>query len=179
MAALLDLLPLLAFFVAYKQAGFFVATGVMIALTLAVTAYGYWRNRTVSKLALVTVALVVVLGGITLALHDERWLKWKVTVVYALFGAAFLGSNWIGAKPLWQRALDEQVEASRAAWVRANTAWALFFFALAGANAWVLNAFDTETWVNFKVWGVLAALLAFTIGQVAYIARVGQFKDAS
>ncbi len=179
MSALLDFLPLLAFFAAYKYGDFFIATGVLIAATLAQTAWTYFRTGKVPKLALAATAMVVVLGGITLALHDERFLKWKVSVVYSLFAIAFLGSNWIGAKPLWQRALDEQVEASREVWLRANTAWALFFIALAATNAWVLLHYDTATWVNFKVWGVLGALLLFTLAQVGYLSRRGRFKDSA
>ena len=177
MSALLDFLPLIAFFAAYKWGDIYFATSVLIAVTVAQTAWSWFSSRKLPKLALVTTGLVLVFGLLTLALHDERWIKWKVSVVYGLFALAFLGSNWIGAKPLWQRALEEQVEASREAWLRANTAWGLFFVALAGANAWVLTNFDTATWVNFKVWGVLGALILFTLAQVAYLAKVGRFKD--
>ena len=178
MSALLDFLPLIAFFAAYKWGDIYFATSVLIAVTLLQTAWAWFRVRKLPTLALVTTALVLVFGALTLALHDERWIKWKVSVVYGLFALAFLGSNWIGAKPLWQRALDEQVEASREVWLRANTAWALFFIVLAGANAWVLMHYDTATWVNFKVWGVLGALVLFTLAQVLYLTRRGRFKDA-
>jgi intracellular septation protein len=178
MSALLDFLPLIAFFVAYKWGDIYLATSVLIGVTVAQTAWTWFSKRQVPKLALVTCGLVLAFGLLTLALHDERWIKWKVSVVYGLFAIAFLGSNWIGAKPLWQRALEEQVEASREVWVRANTAWALFFVVLAVANAWVLTNFDTATWVNFKVWGVLGALVLFTLAQVLYLTQRGRFKDA-
>ena len=177
MSALLDFLPLLAFFVAYKFGDIYLATSVLIAATVAQSAWTWFRTRTLPKLALVTTGMVLVFGLLTLALHDERYIKWKVSVVYSLFALGFLGSNWIGAKPLWQRALDEQVEASRAVWLRGNTAWGLFFIVLACANAWVLSHYDTATWVNFKVWGVLGALILFTLLQVAYLTRNGRFKD--
>ena len=177
MTALLDFLPLLAFFAAYKWGDIYFATSVLIAFTVAQTAWTWWRSRQLPKLALVTTGLVLVFGMLTLVMHDERWIKWKVSVVYGLFAIAFLLSNWFGAKPLWQRALEEQVEASREVWLRGNTAWALFFVALAGANAWVITHYDTATWVNFKVWGVLGALLAFTGLQVAYLVRHGRFRE--
>lgn len=178
MSALLDFLPLIAFFAAYKWGDIYLATGVLIAVTVTQTAWSWFRTRKLPKLALVTTGLVLVFGLLTLLLQDERWIKWKVSVVYGLFALAFLGSNWIGTKPLWQRALEEQVEAPREVWLRGNTAWALFFVVLAAVNAWVLMNFDTATWVNFKVWGVLGALLLFTLAQVFYLTRRGRFKDA-
>ena len=177
MSALLDFLPLLAFFAAYKWGDIYFATSVLIVVTLLQTAWAWYRTRKLPTLALVTTTLVLVFGALTLALHDERYIKWKVSVIYGLFAIAFLGSNWIGAKPLWQRALEAQVEASREVWLRANTAWGLFFIALAGANAWVLTHYDTATWVNFKVWGVLGVLVLFTLAQVGYLSKRGRFKD--
>ena len=177
MSALLDFLPLLAFFAAYKWRDLFFATGVLIGVTLAQLAWNWWRNGTVAKLPLFTAVLAVGFGGLTLLLHDERYIKWKFSLVYWVFALAFAGSNFIGAKPLWQRALDAQVEAPRAVWVRGNTAWALFFFALGAVNVWVLSNFDTATWVNFKVWWALGALFAFTFLQVAYLSRRGRFRD--
>lgn len=177
MSALFDLLPLVAFFVAFKLGDIYLATAVLIAISVAQVAWTWVRERKVAKMPLIAAGLAVVLGGATLALHDERFIKWKVSVVYAAFAVAFLASNWIGEKPLWQRALDEQFRASRAVWVRLNTAWALFFMALAGANAWVLTVFDTATWVNFKVWGVLAAILLFTVLQVMYLAKHGEMIE--
>jgi intracellular septation protein len=177
MSALFDLLPLVAFFVAFKLGGIYVATAVLIGVSVAQVAWTWLRTRTLARMPLVAAGLAVVLGGATLALHDERYIKWKVSVVYGAFAIAFLASNLFGDKPLWQRALDEQFRAPRAVWVRLNTAWGLFFLALAGLNAWVLTRFDTETWVNFKVWGVLVALLAFTVLQVLYLAKHGEMKE--
>ncbi len=177
MSALFDLLPLVAFFVAFKLADIYVATGVLIAISVGQVAWTWVRERKLAKMPLIAAGLAVVLGGATLALHDERYIKWKVSVVYAAFAIAFLASNWIGDKPLWQRALDEQFRAPRAIWVRLNTAWGLFFVALAGANAWVLTTFDTATWVNFKVWGVMVALLGFTVLTVLYLARHGEMIE--
>ncbi len=177
MSALFDLLPLVAFFVAFKLGGIYVATAVLIATSVGQLAWTWLRKRTLARMPLVTAALAVVLGGATLLLHDERYIKWKVSVVYVAFAIAFLVSNFIGDKPLWQRALDEQFRAPRAVWLRLNTAWGLFFLALAGANAWVLTRYDTATWVNFKVWGVLAALLGFTVLQVLYLAKHGEMLE--
>lgn len=177
MTALFDLLPLVAFFVAFKWKGFFVATAVLVVLSIAQVAWIRLRTGTVPRMPLVAAGLAVVLGGATLYFHDERFFKWKVSVVYGLFAIAFLASNWIGDKPLWQRALDEQFRAPRAVWVRLNTAWGLFFLALAGLNAWALTVLDTETWVTLKVWGALGAILAFTVLQVLYLSKHGEMIE--
>lgn len=177
MSALFDLLPLVAFFVAFKMADLYVATAVLITISVAQLAWSWFARRELARMPLVATVLAVVLGGMTLAFHDERFIKWKVSVVYVLFAAAFLASNWIGAKPLWQRALDEQFEAPRVVWLRLNTAWALFFLLLALTNAWVVTRYDTATWVNFKVWGVLGALFIFTIAQVLYLSRHGTLRE--
>lgn len=177
MSALFDLLPLVAFFVAFKLGGIYVATAVLVVLSVAQVAWTWVRERKVARMPLVAAGLAVVLGGATLYFQDERFIKWKVSVVYGLFAAAFLASNWIGDKPLWQRALDEQFRAPRAVWVRLNTAWALFFIALAGINAWALTVLDTATWVTLKVWGALGAILAFSVLQVLYLSRHGEMIE--
>jgi intracellular septation protein len=177
MAALLDFLPLIVFFAAFKWQGIFVATGALIVATLAVTAYTWITQRTVSKLALAGAGIALVLGGATLLLRDEQYVKLKATVVWWLFAAAFLASNWIGEKPLWQRALDNAFEAPRAVWLRANTGWAAFFAALGAGNLWLIEHVDTATWVTVKVWGGIACTFAFTVAQVVYLSRAGRLRE--
>ena len=179
MSALFDFLPLIAFFVAFKLKDIYFATGTIIVLSIAQVAWSWARTRKLATLPLVTAAMALTLGGLTLVLHDERYIKWKVTVVYWIFAALFAGSNWYGAKPLWQRVLDEQFEAPRAVWVRLTLGSALFFALLGAVNLWVISHYDTATWVNFKVWGVLVALFAFTLVQVAYLSKHGRLRDGA
>lgn len=177
MAALLDYLPLIAFFVAFKWGGIFVATGVLIGVTLAVVAFTWFTKREVSKLALAGAGIALVLGGATLFLQDEHYVKLKATVVWWLFAVVFLASNWVGAKPLWQHALDPMFEASRRAWLIVNSAWSVFFLALGAGNLWLIDNVDTDTWVTVKVWGSLVATFAFMLVTVVYLARVGKMKE--
>ena len=177
MTALFDLLPLVAFFVAFKVANIFVATAVLMVAAVGQVAWTWLSRRQVAKLPLAIAAIALTLGGLTLAFHDERFIKWKVSVVYSLLAVVFLASNWIGERPLWQRALDEQFRAPRAVWIRLNTAWALLFLALAGTNAWLIGRVDTNTWVNLKVWGATAVIFVFSLAQLMYLSRHGEMIE--
>ena len=106
MQLLFDFFPLIAFFIAYKFGGIFVATGVIIAAVLVQVALQWTLRRKVSSMALISAALVLVFGGLTLWIHDEAFIKWKVTVVNWLFAAGFLISQFVGEKPMIQRLLD-------------------------------------------------------------------------
>ena len=103
MKLLFDFLPIVLFFVAYKLADIYIATGVLIAATLAQVGWIWLRQRRVEKIPLFTAALVLVLGGATLLLHDPVFVKWKPTVVNWLFAVVFLGSRFIGQKTLLER----------------------------------------------------------------------------
>lgn len=171
MALFYDFLPVLLFFVAYKVWGIYVATGVMLAVSVAQIAFTWLRTRQVRKLHLITTVLVLVFGGLTLLIHDEIFVKWKPTVVEWLFAAAFLGSQWLGDKPLLRRALEDQIELPAPVWTRLNLAWAGFFALLGAANLYVVYQYSTEIWVNFKVFGLLGATLVFALAQGVYLAR--------
>lgn len=171
MQLLHDLLPVIAFFVAYKAAGMYVATGVLIVAVLAQTALKYARTREVSRVSLISAGAVLVLGGITLALQDARFIQWKPTLVNWLLGAAFLGSMLVGERPLVERLIGEQVRLERPMWTRLNLAWAAFFVALGALNLVVAYRFDEATWVNFKLFGLLGLTLAFMVVQGLWISR--------
>ncbi|MEI2749684.1 MAG: inner membrane-spanning protein YciB [Ferruginibacter sp.] len=114
MKLLFDFLPILLFFIAYKMADIYVATGVLIVVTLAQTGWIWLRQRRIEKLPLFTAGLVLVLGGATLLLQDPIFVKWKPTVVNWLFALAFLASRFIGQKTLLERMVGGQFGTSRA-----------------------------------------------------------------
>jgi intracellular septation protein len=170
MQLLFDFFPLIAFFVAYKFAGIFVATGVIIAAVIVQTAIQWFRHRKVSTMSLVSAALVLVFGGLTLWIHDEAFIKWKVTVVYWLFAAGFLVSQFVGERPMIQRMLDGNITLERPLWLRLNMIWAVFFLALGALNIYVMHSFSTDTWAKFKVFGVIGLTLVFTVLQGIWLA---------
>ena len=171
MQLLFDFFPLIAFFIAYKFADIFVATGVIIVAVVIQTAIQWVRHRKISTMSLVSAALVLIFGGLTLWIHDEAFIKWKVTVVYWLFAAGFLISQFIGDRPVIQRMLEGNVSLERPLWLKLNTMWALFFLVLGAINVYVMFNFSTDTWAKFKVFGVLGLTLAFTVLQGIWLAN--------
>lgn len=174
---LLDFLPVLLFFVAYKLWGLMTATATLIVATTVLATVSWVRTRKVNGMQLTAAALVLVFGGITLALEDEMWIKWKPTVVNWLFAAAFIASQWLGSKPLVRRLFGAGITLPDPVWRRLNLAWVVFFTAMGGINLWVAYAFDTDTWVNFKLFGMLGMTLAFALAQGVYITRHLEHRD--
>ena len=175
MQLLFDFLPVAAFFVAYKLAGIYVATGVIIvASLLQVSIHWAWKRR-VNPMHLVTSGLVLVFGGLTLLVHDKAFIMWKPTVVNWLFAAAFLASQWrrISGQPLIQRMFATAGDApalGESLWRRLNWMWTAFFLLMGGINLVVFRHFDEDTWVNFKMWGMLGLTIVFIIAQSYWIA---------
>jgi intracellular septation protein len=170
MQLLIEFLPIVAFFIAYKLGGMYVATGVLIAAVIVQSAVEWIRRRKVNPMMLTSAGLVLLFGGLTLALHDPTFVKWKPTILYVLFAVVFLGSRFIGEKPVIERLLGENIKLERAQWNGLNTAWAIFFLAMAAANLYVAYNFEESTWVNFKLFGLLGLMLAFTLAQGVWLA---------
>lgn len=171
MKLLFDFFPILLFFIAYKLGDIYVATLAAIAGSLVQVGFTWFKTRKIETMHLVSLALIVVFGGATLLLKDEMFIKWKPTVLNWLFAAVFLGSQFIGDKPVIQRMLGAQLELPPAVWRRLNLAWALFFSVVGGANLFVMYNYDTEIWVNFKLFGMLGLTILFVVIQSFYLSR--------
>ncbi len=171
MKLLFDFLPILLFFIAYKLTDIYVATGVLIVATLVQVGWIWLRRRQVEKLPLFTAGLVLVLGGATLIFHDPVFVKWKPTVVNWLFASAFLGSVFIGRKTLLERMMGGQLELPTPVWVKLTFAWVIFFIILGTVNLYVAFTFDENTWVNFKLFGMMGLTLLFVLAQAVYLSR--------
>ena len=171
MKFLFDLFPILLFFIAYKFQGIYVATGVAIAASCLQVGWFWLRHRRVETMHLVTLALIVVLGGATLWLHNETFIKWKPTAVNWAFATVFLLSQYVGRKPLAERMMSSAISLPENIWQRLNLAWAVFFLAMGAVNIYVVYNFDTDTWVNFKLFGMMGLTLLFVVAQAFYLAR--------
>jgi intracellular septation protein len=175
MQLLFDFLPVIAFFVAYKLANIYVATLVIIVATVLQVSVHWLRTRRVNPMHLVSAGLVLVFGGLTLAIRDAAFIMWKPTVVNWLFAAAFLASLLprFGGRPLVQRLMtttEAEFNLSPALWRRLNWMWIAFFLVMGALNIAVFHYFDEETWVNFKLFGMLGLTLAFVVIQGFWIA---------
>lgn len=171
MKMLADLFPVILFFVAYQLYDIYIATAVAIAAAALQVAYHLVRHRRVEHMHWVTLGLLVVFGGLTLALRDPNFIKWKPTVVNWLFAAAFLASQLFMQRSLLQRMMDHAVTLPGPVWQRLNTAWVTFFFAMGVLNLFVAYRFSENVWVNFKLFGFLGLTLLFMLAQGFYLAR--------
>jgi len=176
MKLLIDFFPIIVFFTAFKLYDIYVATAVLIIASLLQTCIHWWVHRKFETMHLVTLILVCVFGGLTLLLHDETFIKWKPSVINWLFALAFIGSQFIGEKNLLQRMMGDHLVLPAVIWLRLNIAWTLFFIVLGAANLYVAFHFDTATWVNFKMFGLLGATFVFVLGQSIYLARYVEEK---
>lgn len=171
MKLLFDYLPIIVFFITYKVAGIYVATGVLIVALFLLVA-GYWiATHRIHKMHLATAVLALIFGGLTIAVHDPMFIKVKPSVLYLLFAGVLLASRWVGEKPLIERMLESNLQLPRPVWMRLNSLWTVFFLVCAALNAYVAYNFSNSTWVDFKLFGMLGLTLVFVLLQGIYLAR--------
>jgi len=170
MRFLIDFFPILLFFGAYKYEGIYLATAVLMAATVVQTGIVYALDRKLQNIHKITLVLVLVFGTLTLILQDERFIKWKPTVLYAGMAVVLAVALWGWKKNFLQMLLGSQLTLPEPVWSKLTVAWVAYFLFMAGINAWFAAYQTTEQWVNFKLWGYVFPL-AFIIGQGLYIAR--------
>lgn len=172
MQLLLDFLPIVAFFATYRLTGndIFIATGVLIVAVIVQTSIQWVRHRKVSTVALISAAMVLIFGGLTLLVHDKTFIQWKVTAVYWLLGIAFLASHFFGDRPMVERLMGESLTLERGLWRRLSWAWIVFFTLLGVLNLYVAYNYSEATWVNFKLFGTLGLMFVFLVAQGVWLA---------
>ncbi len=169
MKILIDFLPILLFVGAYKFYNIYVATGVLMAATVVQMALIYLIDRRLQTMHKVTLALILLFGTLTLVLQDDRFIKWKPTVLYGAMALALAVALWILKKNYLKLLLGSQTELPDGVWMRLNVAWVIYCAFMSAINAYVVLNFSTEAWVEFKLWGY-AFPLVFLVAQGIYIA---------
>lgn len=167
---ILDLGPLLIFFGSFKYFGIFGATAAFMAAVLAALAIGFWLERRLSPMPLFTAVLVMIFGGLTLYLQNDTFIKMKPTVLYAFFALLLLAGlafNRLFIKYIFAQAF----ELTDCGWRKLTVRWSLFFLALAIANEAIWRATSTDTWVAFKVWGILPLIFLFALAQTPLVLK--------
>ena len=168
--ALLEMGPLALFFIVYGWFGIFAATAALMASVVATLAVSWAMLRRIPLMPLVTAAIVMIFGSLTLILHDETLIKVKPTALYLLFAAA-LFFGLIAKKPLLKILFDGALHVSEEGWRKLTWRWAFFFLALAALNEIVWRTQSTDVWVKFKTFGFLPLTLAFAFAQAPLIMR--------
>jgi intracellular septation protein len=167
---LIDYAPLVLFFAAYKIGGIYAATVTVIAAAAAAAGIGFWLDRKISPVPLFTAVVVAVLGGLTLYLRDETFIKMKPTFVYALLGAILIGGELTG-KPVVKYVLGGAIALQEAAWRGLAFRFGGFFFVMALLNELIWRNFSSDFWVNYHVFGAIALTFAFGIAQAPYLMK--------
>jgi intracellular septation protein len=210
MKFLFDFLPLIVFFAVYKigagheqaalalvnqylgglmasgqvpagQAPIILATAVGIIATVMQIGYLLLRGRKVDGMLWVSLAVIGVMGGATIYLHDETFIKWKPTILYWVFGAVLFVSQLFFKRNLMRKVMGEAFKLPEAIWARVGYAWMAFLFVLGALNllmAFVIFESDTAAWVNFKVFGVTAIFFAFIVGQTFILMKYIEEEQA-
>ena len=171
MKFLFDLFPVILFFIGFKLYDIFTATAIAIAATIALIIYAKIRHGKVEKMLLVNGAIISVLGGVTLLLHDKTFIMWKPTVLYWLLAAVLLIANIFFKKNFIQQMMGKMLNAPAAIWDKLNLAWVLFLVILGVVNLYVAFNYSENTWVNFKLFGVTSLMFIFIIAQTLLLRR--------
>ncbi len=177
MKFLFDLFPIILFFAAYKMYDIYVATAVAIGAAFVQTGLFWMKNRRFEKMHVITLAILVVFGGLTLALRDPVFIKWKPTVVNWLFAGVFIGARLFSKTTLIERMMGHAISVPPAVWQRLNWAWVLFFIFIGIVNLYVAFNYSESTWVNFKLFGMMGMTLVFVFGQAFYLGRYMETKE--
>jgi intracellular septation protein len=171
MKFLFDLFPVILFFVAFKFAGIYIATGVAIAATFCQIGWLKMRGRKVDTMMWVSLGIIVIFGGATLVLHDETFIKWKPTVLYWFFAGSLTVAHLFLKRNIIKGLLGEQMQLPDQAWARLNWSWAAFFTVMGALNLYVAFNYPLDTWVNFKLFGGMGLMFVFVIAQAMFLAR--------
>ena len=166
----LDFCPLAGFFVAYRLAGLLAATATLIALTVFSLVVTYACERRIAIMPLVSGAIVTVMGGLTLYLKDDYFIKIKPTLVNLMFGAILLGGLYF-RKPVFKHVMGHAFQLSDEGWRVLSLRWGVFFVFLAALNEVIWRNFSTDFWIDFKVFGMLTLTMLFTMVQIPLIKK--------
>ncbi|MDX2095751.1 MAG: septation protein A [Alphaproteobacteria bacterium] len=168
---ILDFAPLAVFFAAFKLGDVLSATLALMVATAFSIAVIYAVERKLALAPLISGGLVMVLGGLSVAFHNEQFIKMKPTVVNLVFAAILLGGVLIYKRGLLKYVLDMAFTLTDEGWRVLSRRWGFFFLFLAALNETIWRNFSTEFWVNFKVFGMFTLTIAFAISQFRVVER--------
>ena len=179
MKFLFDLFPVILFVGTYMWTdSIYIATAVIIPASIAQVAYVWFRHRRIERMLLVSMVLVLILGGLTLFLQDERFIKWKPTVLYWLFAAVLALAPYVARKNIVRLMMEKGFSAPERIWNALNVAWILFFVLMGFLNLYIAQNFSLAFWVQFKLWGLTGLMFAFIAAQVLVLYKYADEPEA-
>lgn len=170
MRILIDFFPIGLFVAIYKLYDIYTATAVLMAATVVQMLLIRRIEGKLSKMHQITLALILGFGVLTLVLHDENFIKWKPTVLYAGMAVLLAGATVLGRRNPLQSLLGTQLTLPAPVWTKLTWAWVAYFGFMGAVNAYVAHYFSTDEWVNFKIWGYVFPIV-FILAQAIYISR--------
>ncbi len=177
MKFLFDLFPVLVFFVAFKFFGTYHATAMAIAATFLQIGWVVFKRRKVEPMLWMSLGLIVVLGGATIYLQNETFIKWKPTVLYWLFSVVLGIAQLFFKKNLIRTMMEKQMTLPEPVWGWVLVSWIGFFAVMGVLNLYVAFNYSTDTWVNFKLFGGTGLMLIFVFAQALMLGKHIQEKN--
>lgn len=171
-----EFLPLVLFFIFFKYYGIIVATKVVVLASVVMLILNYLVNKTMPALTLISVAFLIIFGGLTILTRDPRIIKIKPTIVNGIFFLILL-AGIVSKKPFLQKLLGQKIKfKDEKTWHSLALRFALFFLAIAVLNEIIWRNFSDETWVWFKTFGIIILNLIFIASQMRFIIN-NQIKE--
>ncbi|MBA4739988.1 MAG: septation protein A [Burkholderiales bacterium] len=166
-----EIFPIIIFFFVFKSHGIMAATAAAIIATIIQAGWSWLRNKKIEKMMMINLGIIIILGGATIALQDETFIKWKPTVLYWAFAIILVLSNLIFKKNLIKAMMGSKMIMVDPLWNKLNLSWSGFFLFMGCLNLYVAFNFDTDMWVNFKLFGGMGLLLIFALAQAFFLSK--------
>lgn len=179
MHLLADFLPLLLFLGAYIYDDLYFAIIVLMVAMPIGLAIKWLLTRKLDRMYLGSTAALLLFGGLALYFRNPYFLFWKPTVLNWIIGLVFLGSQYIGSKPIVERMFGEAATLLPDQWTKLNLSWVAFFVFAGLLNIYVAYNFSEDFWVKFKVFGLMGLSFLFIIGQAIWLSKVGRTNAAA
>ncbi len=172
-----DFVPVIGFlgsyviarFLGYNEQAMYIATAALMATTLLQILWMFWQKKPIENKHWLTLGVILVLGGLTLFIHNDLFIKFKPTVLNIGIAALFLGSQFFGRENLTKKMLHTAFDMPDNLWKRLNLAWVVFFLFEAAVNAVMALTLSNDAYVTFKLFGLMALTIVFMIGQVFFL----------
>ena len=197
MKFLLDFFPVVLFFIVYKFYGdlppqlvdsanhlpfvsvdpkepkdaIYFSTLTLILATIVQNISHWFVFKKLEKMHVISLGILIVFGSMTLAFKDPLFIKWKVSIFNWVFATVIIGSQFIGKKTLIERMMAHAIEVPKNIWRNINFTWGIFFTFVGVVNIYIAYNYSEETWVDFKLFGVIGMTIVFMIAQGIYLAK--------